>query len=172
MGDLRDRVGEGMAALERLVQRIPGFKGYQDRENRRDADKLLREHLVGLLNQTRHKLSRFQSQLSAEGQFKPVTDLNRVSRRLARIRDRIQHAGYGYAGIFDAVKIDEAALDRLYQYDLSLQEYLGKVDEAAAGMVSADAETRTDAIAALADVLDELDRMVDHRNEAAAQLAP
>jgi hypothetical protein len=95
-----------------------------------------------------------------------------VSRRLVRIRDRIEHAGYGYAGFFDPIKIEAEALDRLYEYDLSLKEYLGKVDEAAADMVSATVEQRPEAIAALSDVLDELDRMVDHRNEAAAELAP
>jgi hypothetical protein len=161
-----------MTALEKLVASIPGYRGYQERENRRDADRLWREHLVGLLGDVRSRLSHLQSRLSAEGQFKPVTDLNRVSRRLVRIRDRIEHAGYGYAGFFDPIKIEAEALDRLYEYDLSLKEYLGKVDEAAADMVSATVEERPEAIAALSDVLDELDRMVDHRNEAAAELAP
>src|SRR5687767_15908327 len=32
--------------LERLGARIPGYRGFQDRELRRDVDKLQREHLA------------------------------------------------------------------------------------------------------------------------------
>ena len=32
--------------LERLVDKIPGFRGFQDRELRRDVDKMQREHLA------------------------------------------------------------------------------------------------------------------------------
>ena len=32
--------------------------------------------------------------------------------------DRIRYADYGYAGLFDADKVDEAVLDQLYQFDV------------------------------------------------------
>jgi hypothetical protein len=32
--------------LERLVDKVPGFRGYQNRELRRDVDRLQREHLA------------------------------------------------------------------------------------------------------------------------------
>lgn len=172
MGDLRDRVRNDQTALETLMGAIPGFKGYQDKEDRRDADKLLRMHLVGLLNDANDHLLRFQAKLSAEGQFKPVTDLNRISRRLVHTRDRIEHASYGYAGFFDPLKIEAAELDRLYEFDASLRDYIANVDAAAAKMGEASAEERGAAIMALGEALDELDHMVDQRNEAAAQLAP
>jgi hypothetical protein len=172
MGDVRDRVQDGMTALEKLVAGIPGYRGYRERGNRRDADRLWREHLLGLLDDVRRRLSHLQARLSAEGQFKPVTDLNRVSRRLMRIRDRIEHAGYAYGAFFDPIEIEGEALDQLYEYDLSLKEYLGKVDEAAATMVGATVEQRPEAITALSDALDEIDRMVHQRNEAVAELAP
>jgi hypothetical protein len=171
MGDLRDRVRDEQGALETLMGAIPGFRGYQDKEDRRDADKLLRMHLVGLLNDARDHLSRFQAKLTAEGQFKPVTDLNRINRRLLRTRDRIEHASYGYAGFFDPIKVEAAALDRLYEFDRSLKEYIANVDAAAAKMSDADTEGRANAIAALGEAMDELDQMVDERNEAVAQLA-
>lgn len=172
MGDMRDRIRQGQAALERLVQSIPGFAGYQDKEKRRDADKLLRTHLVGLIDQITKRLTRIQAALSAQKLFKPVTDINRINRRLLRTRDRIEHASYGYAGFFDPVKIGTEELDRLYEYDLSLKEYIGKVDEAVAGLEGAAEDQREALLQTLSDEMDELDRMVDDRSEAAAQLAP
>jgi len=67
LDDLRDRVRDEQTYLETLMGAIRGFQGYQDRENRRDADKLLRMHLVGLLNDAGEHLSRLQTRLSSEG---------------------------------------------------------------------------------------------------------
>ena len=36
--------------------------------------------------------------------------------------NRIRHADYGSSGFFDAVKIGEAELDRLYEFDLALTD--------------------------------------------------
>jgi hypothetical protein len=41
---VKETIREQRNALERLIARIPGFRGYHDREARREADKLLREH--------------------------------------------------------------------------------------------------------------------------------
>ena len=43
--------------------------------------------------------------------------LERAVAKLQLLIDRIKTASYGYAGLFDAVKVDEAALDRLYDFD-------------------------------------------------------
>lgn len=149
---------------------IPGFKGYQEKEDRRDADKLLRMHLVGLLSSANEQLSRAQAKLSAEGQFKPITDLNRLNRRLVRIRDRIEHASYGYAGFFDALKIEAAELDRLYEFDVALEQHVAAVVAAAAQVGKSAADQRAEALSALADALDNVDHVVDQRQEAAAQV--
>jgi hypothetical protein len=49
-----------------------------------------------------------------------------VLKKLDQVENRIRFASYGYAGFFDAVKIEEPQLDRIYQFDLSLVE---KVEE-------------------------------------------
>ena len=50
MADIHGTIDTQRNALERLVQRIPGFRGYYDKENRREADKLLRDYGVTLLD--------------------------------------------------------------------------------------------------------------------------
>jgi hypothetical protein len=37
--------------------------------------------------------------------------------------DRVRHATYGYAGLFDAVRVKEEELDRIYDFDHQLLEY-------------------------------------------------
>ena len=45
-----------------------------------------------------------------------------IEKGLDRLANRIRHADYGSSGFFDAVKIGEAELDRLYEFDLALAE--------------------------------------------------
>ncbi|MHB8996769.1 MAG: hypothetical protein ACYC63_16090 [Armatimonadota bacterium] len=172
MGDLRDRVRHDENAVQKLADKIPGFKGYHEQEIRRSADKLLRDHLAGLLDQIRQRLFRFQGELKSRGEFKPMTDLDRLGRRLVRARDRIEHASYGYAGFLDAAKIGPEQLDRLYDYDLALEENIAAIDQAAATFTSSASGDYDEAIAALGLTIDELSRMIDDRNEIAAELAP
>jgi hypothetical protein len=172
MGDLRDRIKHDDNALTKLLKVIPGYKGYREREERRTADKLLRTHLVGLVDGIRHKLSHFQSDLKARGEFKPVTDLDRVSRRLTRARDRLDHAPYGYAGFLDAASIGIPELDRLYDYDLALKDVLAQI-EAAADKVTSGTQANFDAmLREMGDEIEEFSRMLDLRSETAADLAP
>jgi endonuclease/exonuclease/phosphatase (EEP) superfamily protein YafD len=43
MSDLFDKVTSQMDFVKKLATHIPGFSGYVERQNRRAADKLLRE---------------------------------------------------------------------------------------------------------------------------------
>ena len=40
--------------------------------------------------------------------------------KIRRFIDRVKTASYGYAGLLDVVKVDDAALQQLYDYDLYL----------------------------------------------------
>jgi hypothetical protein len=41
-GDLRETIDSALGGLEALAIKIPGYKGYKEKELRREADKLLR----------------------------------------------------------------------------------------------------------------------------------
>lgn len=172
MGDLRDRVRHDDNALTKLLDIIPGYKGYREREQRRDADKLLRAHLVGLIDGIRQKLTSYQRQMSADKQFKPVSDLDRVARRLTHARDRLDHAPYGYAGFLDAAQVNEAELDRMYDYDMALRDILAQIETAADKVIDA---SEADFAAILRDLgkeIEEFSRLLDLRSEVAMDLAP
>ena len=130
------------------------------------------DNLVSLLDGTRQKLSRFQSDLQARGEFKPVTDLDRVARRLTRARDRLDHAPYGYAGFLDAASIGNAELDRMYDYDLALKDSLAQIEAAADKVIAAEQADFDATLRALGDEIEEFSRMLDLRSEVAADLAP
>ena len=122
MDDLRKKVQASASGFERLVLKIPGFGGYKEKEQRREADKLLRLHVARQYEAQLARLNSLQTDLAAQGDLKTVLTLERAAMKLQLLIDRMKTASYGYAGLFDAVNVDDAALDRLYAFDEGLLE--------------------------------------------------
>jgi hypothetical protein len=117
LGDLTEKVQSSQNAFERLVSRIPGFGGYKQKEQRREADKLLRLYVARQYEEQLTRLNAIQAELASQGDLRTLLALERVTIKLQLLIDRIKNASYGYSGLFDAVKVDEAALDKLYEFD-------------------------------------------------------
>lgn len=106
--------------LEKIADAIPGLKGYREKEARRDTDKRLRDYIAGRIDGAKKGLEEVKGNLLSEGKLDELDDLDRISQKIFKVANLIRHASYGYSGFFDQVKIQEAELDRIYQYDLSL----------------------------------------------------
>lgn len=120
MSDLFDRVLKDQDIFKKLLGKIPGFDGYIERNNRRMADKLVREKIAKEYEDLWQRLSGLQVDLINQGELKYVDDLEAAAVKLRQFIDRVRTAAYGYSGFFDAVKIKEADLERVYKYDLAL----------------------------------------------------
>jgi len=120
MSDLFNRVTDDQNALQKLLAKIPGFKGYFEKQNRREADKILRETVANRFEEQWKRISSVQRDLISAGGLEHITELEGSALKLRQFIDRIRRASYGYAGFFDAVKINEDELSKVYTYDLSL----------------------------------------------------
>jgi hypothetical protein len=125
--DLREKVTEALGGLEQLVAKVPGYKGYKEKEMRREADKLLREHLARQFEEQRRRIPDLQKQLINSGQIGFLDDLESGGMKLQFLIDRLKTASYGYAGFFDAVKVKEKQLDALYEFDNALMDDVPRV---------------------------------------------
>lgn len=106
--------------LERFADKIPGLKGYRERESRRDTDKRLREHVASILDQQRRSMDATKRDLLSAARLDVLGAADRVTSKFQRAADSIRFATYGYSGFFDQVKIKEEQLDTLYRYDSEL----------------------------------------------------
>lgn len=130
MSDILGRVMDEQDIFKKLLGKIPGFKGYVDRNNRRSADKLLRETIAARFDSFGQRISSLQRDLIGQGELAWVDDLEAAAIKVRTFMDRVRTASYGYAGFFDAVKINSEELAMIYQYDLSLMEAGDEVERA------------------------------------------
>lgn len=136
MGDPFGKITSGQDILGKIRNLLGKFGGYVDRDNRREADKLLRETVGRRYEEQWARISEIQKQLANEGQLEQVDDLESAAVKLRAFIDRISRASHGYAGFFDAVRINEAELVKLYEYDLKLLENANLLSQAVDNVVS------------------------------------
>ncbi|MBM3190359.1 MAG: hypothetical protein FJZ90_16780 [Chloroflexi bacterium] len=125
--DLTEKLQASQSKFEKLVAEIPGYGGYKRKEQRREADKLLRMHVARQYEEQLRRLHEAQYTMTARGRLGAIMTLERASMKLQLLVDRIKTASYGYSGLFDAVKVDEEALDRLYDFDEAMLEGVDRV---------------------------------------------
>lgn len=103
-----------------MMKYIPGYRGYVEKETRREADRALREALMAKLRGGKEKVQDVREMMAESGQLEGIDDVDRLDLLFENVVDRLGFASYGYAGFFDAARVDEDALDLLYEYDESL----------------------------------------------------
>jgi hypothetical protein len=130
MADMYQRVTDERDIFKQLLSKVPGFKGYVERETRRSSDKLLRESLADRFEELWQRISTVQKQMVNDGMIEHVDDMEGASIKIRQFIDRVRNASYGYAGLFDAIKIDQEELSEIYRYDMAMFNLADEVGRA------------------------------------------
>jgi hypothetical protein len=143
MSDIFERVAGEQDFFKKILGKIPGFKGYIERGNRRMSDKLLRETIADEFETLYQRVSSLQRDLISQGEIGYIDDLEAAALKLRQFIDRVRTASYGYAGLFDAIKINEEELEQVYQYDYAL---LALADEVSAAIDNVETSIGTEGL--------------------------
>jgi hypothetical protein len=154
MDPILDKARAAQNALERLMNSVPGFKGYRERDLRRDADRLQREHISARLEDGKKALNQVAAALTRGGDLDVINDVETARKRIDKVANRIRYAERGYSGFFDAVKVDETILGKVYAFDMGLVEDVDGVRAAAAAATGA-----SDPRAAVQDLIGRIDAL-------------
>jgi hypothetical protein len=145
-------------SLKSVASVIPGVKGYFSREEVRDADKTVREHVAKALDAVKGRVDGAKRTLVDAHKLMALSDLDRVSSVIDRVRNRFRTAEYGHGSFFSSFKVDETVLGKLMEFDRALGDRVaalaGKADaldkagadEAAAKTAAASMESDVKAI--------------------------
>jgi hypothetical protein len=157
--------------LESLGRKIPGFRGYLEKEYRRESDYLARTQLVDRLQRSKASLDSYMRNLIDSSQLDALPQCERVRTRLDTLINTMRSAERGYSGLFDYVKVREDVLDQVYEHDMSLLSDVNAVGDTLDGLAGSTAPPAT-TIPPLLKQIDELDRLFARRSEILKGLGP
>jgi len=153
MSDFQGEIQSQRGPLKNLLSKVPGFKGYLEKEDRRTADKMMRETVADRYAKVLDQLTAIQTDMTDQGMLEYVDDLESVVTKVQTFVDRVRHASYGYSSFFSAVKTGTDTLDRLYEYDQALLKGADQMEEVLLSLESAESEPDVEAL------LEELDQL-------------
>jgi len=164
-----EKAKEEMRLSERILAELPGFRGYKEKELRRESDKLIRNHLYLRLTEARKDLKEIFQKLSDSRLLEVLTDMDRFIMRFDRISEKINHASYGYAGFFNIVKVEEEKLDKMIEFDTGLLDDVDKIVEETTAfkkeVMKQSFEKLREHIQNLSDMVEELEETFSGREE-------
>lgn len=169
ISDLFNKIQGESSGLGNLLSKIPGLDGYMERSRRREADQLLRKTIADRLEGSRLQLGGITEELSRDiiKAIDHAEPLGRVDTRLMGLIGKVKDAPQGYAGFFDAIKVKEDDLARIYAFD---ENMLAQADQIQADTAVLEAAVLDDgdisgSIRALDSALKEANTTFDGRDE-------
>ncbi|GAB6165345.1 hypothetical protein JCM19992_13450 [Thermostilla marina] len=140
--------------IETILRYIPGFRGYLEKEYRRDSDELQRQWLADRLQRSKRAMDNVGGLLAEAGLIDVLPRIDRIRSQVDHLIARIRGAMQGYSGFFDLVRVDEALLDKLYDFDVRL---IGVVDDLAGTI-----ETLADRQEGVESVLPQIEQKIEN----------
>ncbi len=129
MPEPRDH-SENRGWIETILRYIPGFRGYLEKEYRRESDDLQRDWLADRLERSKRAIDDVTRALADAAQIDLLPQVDRLRGRLDKMIGRIRGAMQGYSGFFDLVRVDESLLDRIYEHDVAMIQKVETLAEA------------------------------------------
>ena len=167
--DLYTEAKKQMRLSERIVAAIPGFRGYKEKELRRESDKLIRNHLHLKLSESKDDLKTVFQKLSDRRYFDVITDMDRLMAKVDRVTEKVNHASYGYSGFFNIIKVTEENLDRMIDFDNKLVDaadgLAADVDAFKAEIAKGETKNAKEKIQNITDKIEAFEETFDKRAE-------
>lgn len=120
--DIQEKARDNMNWLERILHKIPGFKGYLEKDFRRAADQVQRDFIVTQLRKVKTGMNGVIKAAARQKDFELLREYDLFARTLDKNIGAIRYADQGYSGFFDLVKIRETELDKVYEQDALIVE--------------------------------------------------
>lgn len=122
---MKEELGGVLRGAARI---LPGIGSYQDKESIRGSDKKLREFLGSRLSDHMKTIERLKTGIARGGSLSFLKELDDLTRTMDKLSRSLRFVSRGYAPVFDSDRVDEDALQRLFDFDKSLKGDIDQVD--------------------------------------------
>ncbi len=137
MVDIRKIVKEDRGLLKRFQAFLPGYKKYRNCEDLRSADSILRNELSRELEKVKENIKEARGEATRKMDLDHIGQIGELVNLSHKITEKVRHAEQGYAPwISGDVRIEEDELQKLYDFDLSLFEWMTRLQKATSLMVT------------------------------------
>ncbi len=125
---VKSKMKSDMGLFEKIKMYIPGYKGYKEKNLRRDADRAVRQELSRSIQASKADLAEIQRGVIDDMDM--LMDVERIRTKVDKYDIDVKKAVNGYSAFHDSVKILEADLDRVMAWDAKILDDIQAMREA------------------------------------------
>ena len=113
-----ESIAKNRTLVERIRMYVPFYRGYKQKELRRDEDRAIREVVAKVLEACKNDLA--NAARATVGDLDAMRDMERIRSKVDRYCTDVKKAVNGYSGVHATIKILESELDRVISWDAQL----------------------------------------------------
>jgi hypothetical protein len=117
--------------LDKIGSLIPGYKGYAVRDEFRNTDKKLREHLARIIQQAESLIILHQKTLIDTNEMQSCKEWEISRKSLNTLFSKIKNSTYGESSFFSENQLKEEELEKIHGYDLEISERVSLISKTA-----------------------------------------
>ncbi len=106
--------------FDKIGSLIPGYRGYAERDLRRDCDKLLRLEISSKLLNFQKKVDQEIKKLIDLKEFDELVKYESLRKKINTLAGKIEFAPYGESAFFSSNLIKEDQLEKIYEFDYEI----------------------------------------------------
>lgn len=154
---VRDKAIGDRGLFERAAMYVPGYRGYRDRNMRREVDRQVRTETSRMIDTAAKGLSgRHREAVEAED-MEAAKAIERVRTKADTLSKKILSTESGYSGFWEHIKTEESEIDAISEWDAKLLESADAFGEAV------EAANSPEGVAALEEFIDDVSAKFDGR---------
>ena len=117
--------------FDKIGSLIPGYKGYVARDELRNTDKKLREHLAKIIQEAESLIVLHQKTLIDTNEMQSCKEWEISRKSLNTLFSKIKNSIYGESSFFSENQLKEEELEKIYGYDLEISERVSLISKTA-----------------------------------------
>jgi len=159
---VENQMKKNQSLVERIGRYIPIYRGYKEKNLRRDEDRAVRTEVSRVLE--RAKLDLVTVQRATVNNLDLMRDAERIRSKIDRYYIDVKKAVNGYSAFHTSVKILESELDALISWDAKLIDDAVLLKEETAALVKAIDNKTEDLKSLLRELEITADRLIEDYN--------
>ncbi len=113
-----ESIAKNRTLVERICMYVPFYRGYKQKELRRDEDRAIRDVVAKVLEACKNDLA--NAARATVGDLDAMRDMERIRSKVDRYCSDVKKSVNGYSGVHASIKILESELDRVIAWDAQL----------------------------------------------------
>ncbi len=163
LNNLKAKIQANRDFIDRITTSLPGFKGYVEKSENYDADRMIRSFITDKILSVKNSLGVISGENVKSGNLSVTQEIDSLLNLLEGLVKKVEYADYGAGGTFSKVKITEEDQNRLLEYDWRLITAFDEVGKTVAALQNLQGDALAAEIKSIKTKIREFDKNFDDR---------